>query len=336
MKKLIFFTIIFAISCEDSNNHNENHNSNLLFVSSEGTYGNGDGSISVFYDNEMIQTVEEVGDVVQSIIVNNDHLFVIVNNSHKIKRYTITESGLNLPGIDIETSDSSPREMVIVDDKLYFTNWNSRDVKVLDLVTYSIVSAITLDGVPEDIVSDGHFLWVSIPMLELYDGNNGSSVLKIDIESESVVATYEVGRGPEHMLIENDELWVSRTFYASDWSSTYFGSSKIDLISDEVSIVNYGAGLVCGGNVLKLNNEVYRTVNGGVAPLSTSLELKVSSKIGSYQNLYSASSDEENLFLGISDYVYPDTVQIYDSNGDKVRMLEVGTLPGDFATWTND
>ena len=196
MKKLILFTIIFAIGCEDSNNHNENHNSNLLFVSSEGTYGNGDGSISVFYDNEMIQTVEEVGDVVQSIIVNNDHLFVVINNSHKIKRYTITESGLNLPGIDIETSNSSPREMVIVDDKLYFTNWNSRDVKVLDLVTYSIVSAINLDGVPEDIVSDGDFLWVSIPMLELYDGNNGSSVLKIDIESENVVATYEVGRGP--------------------------------------------------------------------------------------------------------------------------------------------
>ena len=96
------------------------------------------------------------------------------------------------------------------------------------------------------------------------------------------------------------------------------------------------SGLVCGGNVLKLKNEVYRTVNGGVAPLSASLELNISSKIGSYENLYSASSDEENLFLGISDYVYPDTVQIYDSNGDQVRTLEVGTLPGDFATWTND
>ena len=66
------------------------------------------------------------------------------------------------------------------------------------------------------------------------------------------------------------------------------------------------------------------------------LELNISSKIGSYQNLYSASSDEENLFLGISDYVYPDTVQIYDSNGDQVRTLLVGTLPGDFAIWKND
>ena len=64
--------------------------------------------------------IEEIGDVVQSIIVNNNHLFVIANNSHKIKRYSITESGLNLPGIDIETNNSSPREMVIVNDKLYF------------------------------------------------------------------------------------------------------------------------------------------------------------------------------------------------------------------------
>ena len=28
-------------------------------------------------------------------------------------------------------------------------------------------------------------------------------------------------------------------------------------------------GLVCGGNLVKLNNEIYRTVNGGVAPIDS-------------------------------------------------------------------
>tara|TARA_S200000501_G_scaffold197383_1_gene185775 strand:+ start:281 stop:1285 length:1005 start_codon:yes stop_codon:yes gene_type:complete len=334
MKKITFFSILLIFSCEDS--LDQTQSSNLVFVASEGTYGDSDGSIAVFSGNEKIQTVDAVGDVVQSLLVDGNNLFVIVNNSHLIKRYSITEAGLSLPGIEIETDNSSPREMVVVDDKLYFTNWNSRDVKVLDLITFSVSSTISIDGTPEDIVTDGDFLWVSIPQLELYDGNNGSSVVKIDLDSEEVIEIYDVGRGPEHMLIQDNTLWISRTFYASDWSSTYYGSSKLDLISGEVTSINYGLGLVCGGNVLKLNNEVYRTVNGGVAPLDAALDLNISGKIGSYQNLYSASSMSDNLYLGTSDYFAPDTVNIHNNLGELKSTLVVGVLPGDFATWVSD
>ena len=334
MKKIVFFTFLILTSCEDS--LDQTQNSNLLFVSSEGTYGNGDGSISVFSENEKIQTIDGIGDIVQSILVNGDKLFVIVNNSHLIKRYSITESGLSLPGIDIATNNSSPREMVIVGDKLYFTNWNSHDVKVLDLVTYSIVASISLNGIPEDIVSNGDYLWVSIPQLDLYDPNNGSIVVKIDINTKNIIETYEVGRGPEHMLINDNSLWISRTFYSSDWSSTYYGSSTVDLETGEISIINYGLGLVCGGNILNLSDKIYRTVNGGVAPLTTDLNLNMSGKIGSYHNLYSASSNDGYLYLGMSDYVSPDTVYVHNDLGELTRILMVGTLPGDFASWNID
>ena len=58
---------------------------------------------------EKIQIVENVGDVVQSILVHEDDLFVAVNNSHTIKKYDITDSGLALPGIEISTNNSGPR-----------------------------------------------------------------------------------------------------------------------------------------------------------------------------------------------------------------------------------
>ena len=193
MKKIILLLFILAYSCEDNVNDNDNnHNSNLIFFASEGSYGDSDGSITVFNNNEKIQTVENIGDVVHSILVHEDKLFVIVNNSHLIKRYSITETGLSLPGIEIDTDNSSPREMVIVGNKLYFTNWNSKDIKVLNLNTFSIETSISVEGIPEDIVSDGDFLWVSIPNLELYDTNNGSSVIKIDINSQNIVESYEV------------------------------------------------------------------------------------------------------------------------------------------------
>ena len=54
-----------------------------------------------------------------------------------VTRYTktnylllITEQGLLLPGIEIDTKDSSPREMTVIDNKLYFTNWNTKDIKI--------------------------------------------------------------------------------------------------------------------------------------------------------------------------------------------------------------
>ena len=124
MKKYFLTLILFYSGCEDNNDINQN--SDLLIISSEGNYGDSDGSLTVFKGDTKIQTLNNIGDVVQSILVNENKLFVIINNSHLIKRYTITETGLKLPGIEISTNNSSPREMTIIDEKLYFTNWSSK------------------------------------------------------------------------------------------------------------------------------------------------------------------------------------------------------------------
>ena len=159
MKHLMPLTLLLLLfSCED--NVTEVEEFDLLFISSEGNFGAGDGSIEVFKGLEKIQTVENVGDVVQSILVHEDDLFVAVNNSHTIKKFDITESGLSLPGIEVSTNNSGPREMCVVDNKLYFTHWNTKDIKVLDLYNYNLDTFILLEYVPEDIVTDGNFLFV--------------------------------------------------------------------------------------------------------------------------------------------------------------------------------
>ena len=53
------------------------------------------------------------------------------------KVYNINSDGLSMPGIEVSTEGSSPREMVIVDGMVYFTNWNTSDVKVFNLYTYN-------------------------------------------------------------------------------------------------------------------------------------------------------------------------------------------------------
>ena len=331
MKYLIPLISLLILSCEDK--INENEELNLLFVASEGNFGSSDGSIEVFRGEEKIQTINNVGDVVQSILIFEDDLFVAVNNSHTIKKYNIIESGLALPGIEVSTNNSGPREMCIVDNRLYFTNWLTKDVKVLDLNNYNISSFSALSNVPEDIVSDGSFLYVSTPHQELYD-NQGSLIVKIDLSDGRVVESFEVGLGPEQLYLDENLLFVSRTSYDANWSASY-GSSKVDIITGEVEIVTYGVGTACRADILKMNNSIYRATAFGAVPLDENLSLNQSAKIGDFSNIYSANYLDDKLILGSSDYSSPDTVYLYNNLNESIGVLEVNVLPGSFQVYKN-
>ena len=79
-----------------------------------------------------------------------------------MKIFDITDEGLSMPGIEVSTGNSSPREMVIINDKVYFTNWNSQDVKIFNLFNYTFETSISINGLPEDIEYDGEYLWVTV------------------------------------------------------------------------------------------------------------------------------------------------------------------------------
>ena len=326
MKNKFVLILFLFISCD--NNSGFDNEKRLTFIASEGNFGSSNASISVFQGPKQIQKVSNIGDVIQSIKVYDDKLFVLINNSHLIKIYTITSSGLSLPGIKINTHNSGPREMVIVDDYLYFTNWNSRNIKILNLETYFIEDSISVNGTPEGIVSDGSYLWVAI--------SSGSTVEKIDINSKQIVETFQVGNGPQQMLIEGSLLWISRTYYSPDWSEIYYGTSQIDILSGSIQIKEYDTGIVCGGDMMKINEQTYRTYEGGVAPLKSDLTINRPAKIGSYNtnSLYSAGAHSDYIFMGTtSDFNGPDTVYIHNELGEHNFTYIVDASPGDYAIW---
>lgn len=304
-----------------------------VFVANEGNFGASNGSISMINQDGVVLEVTEVGDVVQSLEVYENKLVVVVNNSHMIKVYDITEDGLSLPGIEVSTDNSSPRELVVVGDKVYFTNWNTQDVKVLNMINYNIETSISVDGLPESIVTDGSYLWVGITMNS--DWSSASSVVKIDVNSNSIVETYEVGLGPQSLVIENNDVYVARTFYDENWVS-FYGSSKID--GSDITINNYGVGVACGGSVMKYNNEIYRSFDGGIATLDFELNINTASKIGSYDQsqVYSTEVIGDYIYFGITNYVDVNQVRIMDFNNNEIGTYDVGISPGDFAVWRSE
>ena len=346
MRLTLFLSItvmsIFLIcsGCSNSVSSAEDANTSWVFVANEGNYGSSNGSISMIDDFGNVTTVENVGDVVQSVEVYNNKLIVIVNNSHKINIYDISEEGISLPGIEIPTDNSSPREMVVLNDKIYFTNWNSQDVKVLNLFTYAIESSIEIDGLPEDIITDGTSLWVSVPSLELFDANDGTKVVKIDIDSEQIVETIEVGRGPQSLLFYESEIFVSRTYYDENWNPQH-GASKIG--STGIINNNYGSGAPCGGSIMSHANTVFRSQNWiptneeGIVPLDNNLDFITLEKIGDFQAplmIYHMENINEKIYFTLTDYININLLKVLDSINNEIATYDVGINPGDLAYWS--
>lgn len=311
----------------------ENENTSWVFVANEGNYGASNGSISMIDDSGNIFETEPLGDVVQALEVYEDKLIVLVNNSHMIKIFDITDDGLNMPGIEVSTGNSSPRDLTIIDGKIYFTNWNSQDVKVFDLFTYAIESSISINGLPEDIEFDGQYLWVTVPHSDFYF-STGNTVIKIDPTTNSISEIIEVGDGPQQIAFDNGEVYVSRTFYSDTWE-TFHGATKIT--DGETITENYGAGTACGGSILKYQNNVYRSFDGGLSPMNADLSLDSDNKIGNYDQslVYHVELVDGNFWFGLTNYSDLNEVKVVNSIGEEIGSYNAGLLPGDFAFWKN-
>ena len=338
MKKLLILITAISISysCSDETlvNH-ENSTESFVFVACEGNFGASNGSIHYFNQSGDIFSIDNIGDVVQSLEVYNDKLFVIVNNSHKIIVYDITENGLSLPGIEVSTNGSSPREMVVVEDNLYFTNWNTNDIKKLNLFNYVISDFSSLDGKPESIIHDNGKLFVAIQMNNDYSDSN--KVNQISIETGTIEKEWTVGFGPTSIIKDDNNIYVANTYYDENFNA-FYGTSRLNIINDEVLVNNYNEGVVCGGSIHKFSSSIFRSSDGGIVSLDVDLNFISNTKIGDEipSQLYSTEIINNKIYFGVTNFTDINLVKIYNSNNELESTFEVGLFPGDFAYWEFD
>ena len=342
MKKILLVLLLFLlITCDNSVSSNDAENTSWVFIANEGGFGSSNGTVSMIDEFDNIIETEILGDVVQSVKVYNNKLIVLVNNSQKITFFDITSDGLsNQNDIQIE---NSPREIEIINDKAYISTWNPEYsiysttpgfVLVLNLESLEIEDNIEVGIMPEGLLYTQNYLWVA--------NSGASSLSKISIETNSVLETVEVGNGPQNLVEHESQIYVSRTFYDENWNAIH-GSSKID--NGEVTINNYGNGVVCGGSVLIYSGSVYRSFSGGISPLNEDLSLDEAARIGNYNQdeVYHVEIINENIWFSIiplNDYGYPSNeiseVKVLNSNGVEISNYNVGINPGDFTYWISN
>ena len=306
-----------------------------IFIACEGPFYDGQGSLSIIDETGNINQIENLGNIVQSMTLHNNHLFVISNGASIIHIFDINEQTGDLSlSNSLDLNSSGPRNMLIHEDSNtgYITNWNTQDIKLMDLETFEITNSIPVNGLPEDIIFDGEYIWVSITANA--DWTDGSTVIKLN-PADNMITEYEVGYGPGDLLFHNNSIYVSRTYYDADWNA-YAGTSKIDE-NGNVTLVEYGAGVPCGGSLTKHNDVVYRSYNGGIAPLDDELGILSEQQLGNlgFWNVYDVKSINNKIYFAVTDYNTLNQVVILDGYGSEIGTYDVGMIPTDFTVWNN-
>jgi YVTN family beta-propeller protein len=217
MRKIKLYLIVLLASvsltfssCSDDDHKPKGQFETGIFVANEGNFSQANGSVS-FIDpttkevsNDLFGSINSgraLGDVVQSISVDGDFAYIVVNNSNRMEVVNANtfEASYTVEGLKL------PRYFTTLNGKGYVTEWvNFSDpgrVAVIDLQNHIVTGTITTDYGAENIIAVNGKLYVS--------NNATNSVSVIDPSSAQVVKTIEVGNSPGAFAIDTqNKLWV--------------------------------------------------------------------------------------------------------------------------------
>lgn len=217
-KILAYFLPVAVLLLTACNNDDDTTNADSdgfgtgVFVINEGNYLSGNGSLSFINTttDEVTNYVyaaqnggADLGDVFQSAYATDDLMYLVVNNSNKVE---VVDTDSLFSQFTI-TDVAYPRYMTSSGDKGYLTEWVSYidpgAVVVFDLESGEISNTIsTGDYGAEGIIVSGDKLFVT--------NNWSTTVTVIDIDSEEVDTTFEVGNSPDLMVLDADgDVWVA-------------------------------------------------------------------------------------------------------------------------------
>jgi len=208
---MLCFAITALASCKKNNFDDITFASNYedgYFVTNEGNFGTGNGSISFVDDNGAVENDVfasinsfALGDVVQSMNIIGSNAYILVNGSSKIE-VASAESMYSVATIDAV----SPRYMAKVSDvKAYVTDWGINGVQVIDLLTNTVLSTIACGAGPEGITVANGFAYVC----NVGGWGLDNTVSVINTNTDALETTLTVGDKPNSVVVDtNGAVWV--------------------------------------------------------------------------------------------------------------------------------
>ena len=312
---------------------------NGYFVTNEGNFGTGNGSISFVSDDGVVENNVfsslnsfALGDVVQSMNVINGNAYIVVNNSNKIE-ITSVDSMNYIGTIDV----GFPRYIKqVTNDKAYITSWGTgsdSEVKVLDLNTNTIVNTILCGLGPDAIeVSNGYAYVCNIGG---YDVDNTISI--IDVNSDIVIATLELSDKPNSVKSDADgNVWVLTkgiTEYDENWNTVPVSPGSLFKIANNniVEAFTFPLGDFPSNLVINnLGNVLYYSCAGSVFSFDISdSELPTTAVIN--KSFYGLGVHNGYVFGAVApSFTESGWSYKYNTSGTVIDSVEVGVGPNGY------
>jgi hypothetical protein len=299
-----------------------------VFIGSEGNYQWGNASLS-FLDSKTGKVYEHIyatvnqknlGDVLQSIYVHQDKVYLVVNNSGKIEiinRSTFAAMG-SITGL------KSPRYFLpISDSKAYVSDLYGQQIAIVDLNTNKVSGQIACSGWTEELL---------LHQSKVYVCNKYQAwVYVIDTQLNSITDSIAIGYGAISMVKDkNNYLWVLTTGNTQNGANIKPQLHKINPNDNKViATYDMGSGELPIKLIINKAQDRLYWLNNHVWSMSiaeTSIPTHAFVEKGS-RNFYGIGIDTYHNRLMVSDakdYVQKSEVLQFDSTGKLINSFKAG------------
>ncbi len=314
-----------------------------LFITNEGNFQYGNASLS-FYDpleksveNELFfrANAMKLGDVAQSMAIQDGIGWIVVNNSHVIFAIDI-ETGKEIGRI---TNLTSPRYIhFLSNEKAYVTQiWDNRifivNPSTFEITGYIPVPRMTMEqGSTEQMVQYGKYVFVNCWSYQ-------NRILKIDTETDSVVDELVVGIQPTSLVLDkNNKIWsvtdggYEGSPYGYEAPSLYRIDAETFTLEKEFRF-NFGdapSEVQLNGTKDKIywiNDDIWEMdVTADVLPSNPFLD----SRGTIYYGLTIDPASGDVYVADAIDYQQQGMILRYSSEGAELDKFYVGIIPGAF------
>jgi YVTN family beta-propeller protein len=305
-----------------------------VFIGNEGNFGSNNADVSYIdgsgvIHNDVYQSINELplGDVLQSLTIEGNRAFAVLNNSSKVQIFNIQSFA---PIYAIEGIEY-PRYLLHADaTKAYLTSGaSSGTVHVIDKSDYSISQTIAVGNGPENMTLSNGQLYVC----NSGGWGNDNTVSVINTSSDLVAATITVSDQPVDAITDyNGDVWVlckGQTIYDETWSIVGHTDARlyhIDEVTNEVvgyEMVGENSDHPFSMAVSKNGHEIY-IVNGGLWKYSIDDAQWSELVTGSFGTVDVAEKDGRIWLTSLNDFVNPATVSEYNTAGTLIRSVTAG------------
>ena len=309
-----------------------------VYIACEGNFMYGNGSLS-FYNSEKLKVTNQLfyginntppGDVVQSLSLYNEKLYIVVNNSGKI--YSVNAETVEFESVI--TGLSSPRYIHFVsEEKAYISDLYADHITIIDPASSEITGQIsTQDHSSEQMVQIGSEIYVSSWSYDKY-------ILVIDSEKDEMITKIEVPFQPGDLVVDkNDKIWV-----LSDGGNAFAASGAVDPALSRIDpmtrtieqIYHFDDSAHPSGLELNSSLDTLFFINGDIYKMPvTARNLPDSSFIkAGNRNFYSLAVNPDNDEIYVADaidYAQDAMVFRYSGSGALIDSFITGINPSDF------